>query len=234
MRKFALICCVLCGVIFRGCSREAARREACADNLRQIWLALNVYAGDYDGRFPPIDDRCGYLVMDGDVIFPTYLENLDVFRCPSNKTHEPLEAPYAADDVTDESYIYLGWMLSTDEEGLALLDAYGSRDLTKRDQDMEVGPVESIAGPTNTIYRIRDGIERFYITRLMDPAAAALAQSEIPLKWGRPGNHGGTGANVLFMDGHVEFVEFPSTFPMTAKFMQRLEEMSSRKEAMRP
>jgi prepilin-type processing-associated H-X9-DG protein len=47
--------------------------------------------------------------------------------------------------------------------------------------------------------------------------------------WGRPENHSPAGANVLYMDGHVEFVEYPSEFPMTERFMERLEEISARK-----
>ncbi|MBL7647367.1 MAG: hypothetical protein JNK74_14365 [Candidatus Hydrogenedentes bacterium] len=69
---------------------------------------------------------------------------------------------------------------------------------------------------------IREGIERFYITDINNPGGSAQAQSDIPVMWdtiltnGTGGaidaaqfNHVPGGANVLFMDGHVEFGKYP-------------------------
>jgi len=72
----------------------------------------------------------------------------------------------------------------------------------------------------DTYYRLREGIERFFITDINNPAASASAQSEMPVMWDAWGqnygeqvgsgvtgyyNHIPGGCNVLFMDGHVEF-----------------------------
>ena len=84
----------------------------------------------------------------------------------------------------------------------------------------------------DTIYRLREGIERFMITDINNPAATAMAQSEMVIAYdafGRSGslvgenptaaptqfNHVPGGSNVLYMDGHVEFVRYPGKFPMT-------------------
>jgi len=83
----------------------------------------------------------------------------------------------------------------------------------------------------NTIFRLREGNERFLITDVSDPAASARLQSSIPIMWDRPGHHVPGGGNVLYMDGHVEFVRYPGKFPMTEKFMTRLEEISAKKSA---
>ena len=82
-------------------------------------------------------------------------------------------------------------------------------------------------GPGSDILRLREGVERFMITDINNPAASALAQSEIMVKNdnidghdGRPGrierfNHVPGGCNVLYMDGHVEFRRFPQEdFPV--------------------
>ena len=74
-----------------------------------------------------------------------------------------------------------------------------------------------------TVYRIREGIERFFITDINNPAASSLAQSEIPVMWDQVAgkiaemgfNHVPGGANVLYMDGHVEFVKYPTDHPVT-------------------
>ena len=83
------------------------------------------------------------------------------------------------------------------------------------------------AGGT-TAYHLREGIERFLITDINNPAASAQAQSEIVIMldvFGNPAdaedtgggavfNHIPGGCNVLFMDGHVEFIRYPNEFPV--------------------
>jgi prepilin-type processing-associated H-X9-DG protein len=76
-------------------------------------------------------------------------------------------------------------------------------------------------GGSNTIYRLREGIERFLITNINNPAGSAVAQSEIPVYWDwvRGGettqyfNHVPGGSNVLYLDGHVEFQRYPGRWP---------------------
>lgn len=76
------------------------------------------------------------------------------------------------------------------------------------------------SGDTITMYRLREGVERFAITDINNPAGAANAQSEIVVmldesraySGGGGGvdgsgrfNHVPGGMNILFMDGHVRF-----------------------------
>ena len=69
---------------------------------------------------------------------------------------------------------------------------------------------------SKTIYRFREGIERFMITHINNPAASAMAQSTLFVMmdlFGASGavqyfNHVPGGCNVLFMDGHVEFIRY--------------------------
>ena len=81
---------------------------------------------------------------------------------------------------------------------------------------------------TNTIFRLKDGIERFMITDINNPGAGAIAQSDLAVMWDLTSidpvgsaqfNHVPGGANVLYMDGHVEFVRYPSKkFPVNGGF----------------
>ncbi len=63
-------------------------------------------------------------------------------------------------------------------------------------------------------YRLREGIERFLVTDINNPASAAKAQSDIPVQFDavapriRMFNHAPGGGNVVYLDGHVEFVLF--------------------------
>ena len=70
-----------------------------------------------------------------------------------------------------------------------------------------------------TLYRLREGIERFLISDINNPAATALAQSEIPVMFdqisaiAKDFNHIPGGSNVLYMDGHVTFIRYKSALP---------------------
>ena len=82
------------------------------------------------------------------------------------------------------------------------------------------------SGGGETHYRLKEGIERFLITDINNPAGSALAQSEVPVMWDYTSasirtegqenqmgaasfNHIPGGSNVLYMDGHVEFNRYP-------------------------
>ena len=83
--------------------------------------------------------------------------------------------------------------------------------LTSDQKEQDLGPLP----------RMRNGIERFFITDINNPAASATAASEIPVMWDETAgynavdvfNHVPGGSNVLYMDGHVEFLKWHSKFP---------------------
>ncbi len=74
------------------------------------------------------------------------------------------------------------------------------------------GPIGN--GNGNTIFRLREGIERFLITDINNPAASAAGQSEIFIYFDTVStevadfNHIPGGSNVLYLDGHVEFLNY--------------------------
>ena len=71
--------------------------------------------------------------------------------------------------------------------------------------------------------QLAEGIERFAITDINNPAGSASTQSEIATFFDKVSFNGTLnpndfshlpgGANVLFMDGHVEFAKYPQTAP---------------------
>lgn len=76
------------------------------------------------------------------------------------------------------------------------------------------GNNEYAVGENVELYHLREGIERFFITDINNPAGSATAQSTLAVVWDVIGtsveifNHVPGGANVLFMDGHVEFQKY--------------------------
>jgi prepilin-type N-terminal cleavage/methylation domain-containing protein/prepilin-type processing-associated H-X9-DG protein len=86
-----------------------------------------------------------------------------------------------------------------------------------------------------SLYRMREGIERFMITDINNPAGSATAQSTLPvlmdtitspnaafgdtadwmLNMSGGFNHQPGGCNVLYMDGHTEFIKYRDKFPVS-------------------
>jgi prepilin-type N-terminal cleavage/methylation domain-containing protein/prepilin-type processing-associated H-X9-DG protein len=66
------------------------------------------------------------------------------------------------------------------------------------------------------VYRLREGIERFLITDINNAGDSAQGQSVIWIMFDQGStlpsgyNHIPGGSNVLYLDGHVEFVKYPS------------------------
>ena len=154
-------------------------------------------------------------------------------------------------EEADGSYGYLGWMLDQmgDDDlvsditasapiAAAALEASGPAPVqfgrllegafteylaTKSWPDIDVGDAFAGAGNGggNTIYRFREGIERFLITDINNPAGSAKAQSQIYVMNDALSievdnyNHIPGGCNVLYMDGHVEFLKYPGEQPVS-------------------
>ena len=67
-------------------ARERARCQSCLSNLVNIGLALQLYAADHDGLYPPTEDDLSPLRA-------RYLRQDQVFVCPSDRGGVPMGAP---------------------------------------------------------------------------------------------------------------------------------------------
>jgi len=96
--------------------------------------------------------------------------------------------------------------------------------------DLHEGDIDM--GNGRTVYRLREGIERFFISDINNPAASAKAQSELPVMWDiaiapdlngyASYNHIPGGGNVLYMDGHVRFIKYQEEFPICSTWAEML------------
>lgn len=198
------------------------------------------YLNDLNVIFCPSDaeDTRGLLAPGGawvDANGQVLVDRLDGDPRQGRYSFVPRSDP-AFTPTSDVSYVYLGWIIREnawlvpvrDHEGL-ILGEYLSRvyspwvsgDFEKvaetMDDDFPYVHEGNDEIPANTeiqVFRFREGIERFFITDINNPAASALAQSNLALLWDRIGtnaeifNHIPGGANVLYMDGHAEFVRW--------------------------
>jgi prepilin-type processing-associated H-X9-DG protein len=82
-------------------------------------------------------------------------------------------------------------------------------------------------GGGNVIHRMREGVARFMIVDVDNPAATSLAQSDLVLMFDYVSvnvekfSHIPGGSNILYLDGHVEFKKYPSLdFPVHTAYAQ--------------
>lgn len=133
-----------------------------------------------------------------------------------------LEVTFSGDEELPRQFIwhYLTLLTSLEmiEHALNHLD-FISGPMTCLDEDTVGGMLATEHcgnGNGDTVYRLREGIERFVVTDIFNPAASAMAQSDIFVMFDKFSsravdfNHVPGGSNVLYLDGHVEFVRYPS------------------------
>lgn len=210
-------------------SREAARRESSANNLKQIGLVLKMYSNESSGGLlPRISPYEGRWMMDLQAIAPEYLSDLNVFTDPNSKeqpTNRRTFDDFQVEDIFDwqamtklasHNYTYIGWMVD-DEDDLAAVIA-----TMARDEDVVRGERDVTRG-REPIHRLREGIERFMITDINNPGASGTQQSAIPVMFETmdPDNPR-VGYYVLYMDGHVEYVLYGEKFPITERVARML------------
>jgi len=132
----------------------------------------------------------------------------------------------------DESYTYVGYGVPRDNRFLLGWPGFDPEDqggmdyviMAVQPMFLDPGSDHQLEHPelgTVPFMRLREGIERFFITDINNPAQADVSQAEMPVMWdmvsvdAKQFNHAPTGANVLFMDGHVTFERYPAeTFPV--------------------
>jgi len=148
--------------------------------------------------------------------------------------------------LVDESYWYTGYVLDRLSDGdpiapiadlaptspndgpaqlvYTMTDAIGGFFGGAIDEDLDMssrGPNLGNAG-RDTVYRLREGIERFLVTDINNPGASAQAASTVWVYTDRLSsvpadfNHIPGGSNVLYLDGHVEFIRFNDKAPVLA------------------
>jgi len=184
-------------------------------------------------------------------------KNKNLFKVTKAPNHPTTVGNFDTDCLVTASYVYLAWAITEDAAldcGLQYLNQHmaeykvydaniGSGNLSGLTTGGAIPTPEYTAayemanGPgstglpcfqtVGTIYRLKEGIERFFITDINNPAGSAQAQSSIPVMFDQMStetaefNHIPGGCNVLYMDGHVQFIKFGTQggdFPLSLPF----------------
>ena len=177
--------------------------EKAARGLKTMGLAFKLFALEAArDHFPLVDPAPG------------------VFLPEAASLPQEEAAAYLKESDTD--LCYLGYVALNELTGLAILDAYRQAD-SEGIQTDRLTVAEGVGtNGHDTIFGLREGVERHLIRDPNDPNEAAAGQSRIPVMWEMPDQRAESGGWVLFMDGHVDWVPYPGPFPMTPGFIQQL------------
>jgi len=213
-------------------TREAAQRAAASQNLQAIGEALLAYSSQSSGNYlPPLVNERNSWAPDLIQLYPRYIQDPALLVRPSLKDPALVKAmtdalkqsppDYAtAQRLFARSYIYTGYVLQSRGD-LETLNA-------ARKTIENLDPTRKIETPSKDFYRLGKGVEIFFTTNYNDPEAAAKTRATIPVMFetfDSPGFGGDPdGANVLYLDGHVDYVRFGEAFPVNAGVQELLEE----------
>ncbi len=197
--------------------RGISTRASCQNNLKQLGLICNMYAKESRGeRYPPLSLHPDNWMMSMQAVYPEYISDLSVLASPDDLREVstywlPEDAEPMPECVTAYSYVYIGFAVNTSEIGLILFDfaaeegwgaLFGDRDM----------PVINIEIPSASLAQLSDA-------HLM-PSGNAVpgdVKASMPIIWKRlPKPYQGEkalGGNVLYMDGHVDWLAYETASP---------------------
>ena len=99
-------------------------------------------------------------------------------------------------------------------------------------------PFTDSEGVPQTLRRLREGVERMFVTDINNPGSGEPSQTHLAVMWDQVGvslftpdgsisfNHPPDGGNVLFMDGHAEFVKLSTRFPVSHAWITLMDQLS--------
>lgn len=176
---------ILAAILFPvfGSVRANARATACSSNLKQIGLAMLLYAGDHNGylpraSFPPGAQRprCGW----PDYFF-RYARNAKIFQCPEDETERAYDpACTAAADapllLQAGSYSLVGsqLVLKRREPSTVAIALDGDGNVNGEDEDVSPESLQEHFGPPRHMgaYNIVFGdghVKRLTPDKMLDP-----------------------------------------------------------------
>lgn len=200
--------------------RDLARLASC-----RPWLILRAaenYAPGNNGLYPPLSPVAGRFVYDIEKVRP-YAYSISDHVCEFD-AEGPREGSLRGVDLSlldDWSYVYLGFVIEDETQGLAFLNAYTALAESTDNFDVDLTVTEGQGNGGGTIlHRLRTPSEFTGDLAYIGNNAAAIP---VVIEW--PGNHGERGSKVVFLDGHEEVIPFPGKFPMTERFISALRDL---------
>ena len=204
---------------------ERSRIEAL---YQGIGVALNDYAKDNQGGFPPLDFSSGRLFFPCESLVPKYINSERYWEASRSKdNNEQSNALTETYNSVHTYYYYPGYVLLCDQEAESLsseLSLYNRKNVDE-EGNLLVKPGKGNLGG-KVIYRLGPRAVSHLTTT---ESESAEIKSRIPVLIARSTSKYWQNGRflVLFLDNHVEAMKYPSKFPLskaTQSALQSLEE----------
>jgi prepilin-type N-terminal cleavage/methylation domain-containing protein len=180
-------------------AKERAHRTACKNNTRQIMLAAHMYSEDFRGYFYYTDSVGSDEAPQS--FFPRYISNLKTFICPSTRNqirHDVYTG--AQSNLLDLSNTCHGDRASQVYKNGHSYEFFGFFQLEPRN-GVRKSPESVLFGPTRVVI-VLDADDEL-------PAPYRYNRNNRP---DAMNNHGASGWNWGFADGHAEWVKATDTY----------------------
>ena len=190
-------------------AKDKAKRINCLSNIRQIGLASQIYASDYNGHLLP--DTIGqppntWVNGDDDLTwcYPELIPALKAFICPSTKNNLRTNLSTVTLYDTTQKQVLLdlldnaaGGAAGTNGHSYEVLGSIRNLKVTQRLVLDYV--LLNIGSPLDNLKGSKPGPAAFWLFHDSDDAGKNIV-------WDGPDAHGAFGGNVAYCDGHAKWV----------------------------
>lgn len=217
---------------------NAAERFNAADNENNVWNGTSFVntGGVSNTDFYPCEydwDNASYLYMGWIIHLPGITDDPHVFEWTGDISGflNSLSGYFTGKGIAAEQVQGLVQAVVQIETNMMQLRGRSASQLSSDDLQRLIALYDTdIITTYVSLPRYAEGVERIFITDISNPGASSMAQSELPVTFdnistnaGGAGtgriyagfNHVPGGGNVLYMDGHVEFLKYPNAWPMS-------------------
>lgn len=192
-----------------------------ANNLKAWALVFALYVENGAQKMPTLKIEKGLLLPAMEELYPEYLTNPGLLLTPNHEAQ--LKSDLASDKISMEvalassDYFYVGYDVRTPEDARCLLD------LARKaiSQGLDALRPEFVENQSNCLISPLDVDNRPFRGRRSNSSGEAT-NSSVPVLVEDPSTWNDRGGHVLFLDGSVQFMDYPGEFPMTHEFVEGL------------
>ena len=212
-------------------TREARIQQERGNAARSANLLTFLYAEERDHVLPPLVIGKNGPGFDLKGTHPAYAIDAKVTG-PLKDTHAPLLVgelggykAYTLEPAVDFSrFHYLGYVLTSDAEGLVFVEA------CRKHQADGGGFEEDLPAPAgkgsfggDRFLRLRTDLAQVLVAQGVSTEEAQRRIGQVPVLIDRPQPGARAGGWVVYLDRHSAYLPYPGVFPMTERFLQSLD-----------